>query len=92
MKIKLETYTALPCTTKTFKINGVNADVSDFGSNEDSDPEKAPQYGCGCHKFVADIHKAEAAIEKYHITLHDFVEICDLLTKKLNVGRCEWCV
>ena len=92
MEIKIETYYALPCATKEFMLNGVNADILDFGDNEDVDRANAPEYGCGCHRFTPDIHKADAAMKKYGITLDEFIQVCDKLEEVLYVGRCGWCI
>lgn len=92
MEIKIETYDALPCATREFTINGINADVDDFGDNCDVEPDEAPEYGCGCHKFTPDIHKADAAMKKYGITLDEFIKVCDKLEEVMFVGMCGWCI
>lgn len=91
MEIKIETYYALPCATKEFKINGINADIDDFGDNSDVEPEEAPDYGCGCRKFIGDPEKAPEAMKKYGITKEEFMQVCDKLEDVLYVGRCAWC-
>ena len=92
MNIEIETYSALPCSTKTFRINGIDADEDDFGSMEDTDIENAPEYGCGCKEFIPHDDRISEAMERYGITADEFYEIQSALESALYVGSCGWCI
>ena len=95
MELIIEPYDCLPCALRKFRINGTPADTYDFGENYDHEPEEAEPYGCGCHEFDAnreDMTKIKTTCDKYHITLEEYLEICNSLEEKLYVGRCGWCV
>lgn len=92
-EIEVKPYHSLPCALELFKINGIDADMDDFGESGDSDPYNAPDYCCGCWKFKkhGDIKEIKAAMEKYSLTWEEFYEIGDLLEETLYVGECSWC-
>lgn len=91
MKVEIETFSALPCRTKIFKINTINADQCDFGGMDDGG---VVEYECQNMKFVPNYSKEsrEAAMKKYGITCEEYLDVCEALKNKLNVGRCGWCV
>lgn len=89
MKLKLEFYGCL-CSTEKFVINGVFADVGDFGCKEDLNPEDAPDYGCGNMSFVPRL-PTKAVLDRYSITVDEYQSICEKLADGLHFGRCSWC-
>lgn len=93
MKCEMQTYEYLPCALKVFRINGIDADITDFGEGKDVDPESAPDYGCGCHRFIGSKDKdvMEKAMTKYGITEEDYMEIISELEEVLHVGYCALC-
>ena len=91
MDVEIETYSALPCTTKRFYINGISADTDDFGYITDTDPDNAPDYGCGCMEFIPSDDKMRKAMEKYSISAYEFRTVQYMLEDKLYVGSCGWC-
>lgn len=91
MKIEIMTHHALPCSTKIFKINGINADQYDFGDMEDGGVEN---YACQNMHFVPNYSKEyrQAAMLKYGITNEEYLGVCERLRDELYVGECGWCV
>lgn len=90
MKLELEIYGCL-CSTKIFRINGIEADTDDFGEKYDDDPSDAPEYGCGnmqFHPYSPD----PQVMKKYHINTQEWDEICDKLADGLSFGYCGWCI
>lgn len=88
MIVKMEAYRGLPCSLSVFIINGVQADIDDFGeqdSNSDGD------YGCIYNVFKPFRHPPKQVLKKYKITLEEFLEIGDKLEKKLDIHNCGWC-
>lgn len=91
MKVEITTYYALPCETEILKINDIDAEKCDFGGMDDGG---VVEYECQNMKFVPDYSKEsrEAAMKKYGITCEEYLDVCEALKNKLNVGRCGWCV
>lgn len=92
MQVVVEPYESLPCELRVFKINGIEADVSDFGFICDDCPETAEEYGCGDMRFHSDLKRATQAMRKYNIKLEQFIKICEKLESVLCVGKCGWCI
>jgi len=90
MKLELEIYDCL-CETKTFKINDIYADYHDFGSKEDSMPFSPYAYMCENMKFTPKLPK-QSVLNKYKITVDEYVDVCDKLEAGLSFGRCGWCI
>lgn len=90
MKLILTFYGAL-CETKTFKINGIDAEYEDFGVKGDTDRDNAEPYGCGNMRFER-ISPTKKALKKYKISESEYSEICNKLEAGLSFGRCGWCV
>ena len=90
MKLELKIYSCI-CETKTFKINGIDSDYSDFGTRYDIDEDNAEPYGCGDMQFIPKEASSET-LEKYHITAEEYEQICVELEKGLSFGECGWCV
>jgi hypothetical protein len=91
IKVVIIPYDALPCACREFTINGIDADISDFGSGEDLDPGNADEYACANHQFTPQMPTDEV-LEKYGINLKEYAEICDELKSALAVGECGWCI
>lgn len=88
MQLELEIYDSL-CSTSTFKINGIEADSSDFGDQGDNDRGK--DYGCGNMQFEAKEATPEI-LAKYGITISEYNLVAGQLETGLSFGSCGWCV
>ena len=84
-------YEYSPCTLKTFLINGKEAEQDDFGHGKDLNPECASPFCCACWMYKSDKRKARTAMKKYNITKEEFLDICNILEKTLDVGECGYC-
>lgn len=90
MKVEIEVYGAL-CGLSTFKINGIEADEEEFVSKYDHNPDVAAPYGCG--DMRADIVPAtDEVLEKYGISLVEYMAIAQQVSAKVSFGSCGWCV
>lgn len=78
------------CALDRFQIHGMDANVEDFGSDWDDDPENAPDYGCGNRVWERN-PATTAMLNKYNITLEEYNEICDKLEADLSFGCCGLC-
>ena len=92
MDLKIKPFRALPCALEVFCINGVKADISDFGESEDVSPETAEDYSCGDHQFIPHNHARAEVLERYGISGDEWDEIAQKLESALDVGACGWCV
>lgn len=90
MKIEL-VVSKWDCSPDVFTVNGLCADLWDFGETYDASPEEAPAFGCGDRSFRS-IDSTEAVLAKYQITELEYEEICDRLTDALHIGYCALCV
>lgn len=88
MKLKIEQYQALPCALRVFTINGTEADKEEFGT---IDLTSDGEYGCAFCKFTPDRHPKDGVLERYGITLEEFITIGDVLQEKLSFVNCGWC-
>jgi len=79
------------CVTETFRINGIDADDTDFGDKFDRCPQLAEPYGCGFMAFTRASSTTEV-LERYSITDEEYGVICAQLEMGLTFGRCSWCV
>lgn len=89
--MKIEMSGAYCSNFRVFRINDIDADVDDFGISEDSEPWNAPEYGCGNRQFHPYDDPSENVLEKYHITYYEWTNICDILCRELDWGRCALC-
>ena len=89
MAHEIQIYGSL-CETATFKINGVDADKHDFGSQGDNGSEYAEDYCCGDMQFEPEAPKAEV-LEKYKIDELEYWTIANKLHEGLSFGSCGWC-
>lgn len=88
MKLEMETYSAL-CSLSTFTINGIDAEVEDFGRQHDADPDHAEDYCCGDMRFFPK-PATQSVLDKYNINITEYNEICEKLDC-LSFGSCGWC-
>ena len=91
MKIKVKAgYCA---SADIFTINDIPADINDFGECYDDNKEAAPEFGCGnmCFHAYDEPSLEPTVLERYHISLSEWEEICDILTCELRWGRCGEC-
>lgn len=79
------------CHTLIFKINGIEADESDFGEQFDRDSENNMTYGCGDMKFTR-IPSTPEILSKYDISEEDYKIVCDKLEDGLSFGSCGRCM
>jgi hypothetical protein len=80
------------CYLKEFVINGIKADMRDFGEKRDVNPKMAEPYGCGDMRFIPNLYPTEAVLQKYDIDEEEYDTICSQLQKGLSFGKCGWCV
>ena len=88
MKLELEIFDYL-CSTAVFKINGVDADSTDFGEQQDRDSDNAPDYGCGDMQFTR-IDSTPEVLAKYNITGPEYELVAGQLDA-LSSGSCGYC-
>ncbi len=91
VEIVIEPYDSLPCALHVFIINGIDADLSDFGETHDMDAGNAEEYACENRQFIPEMPTDEV-LAKYKINLADYSEICSQLACALAVGSCGWCI
>ena len=94
--IMLVPYRALPCETKEFDINGVEAEKDDFGrsanvSDTHRDAEGNVFYGCMNMQFIPREEVPDDVLTKYGITEPEYRDIQKELAARLSPGRCSWC-
>ena len=90
--VEIESYHALPCATKVFKIGDIDADSSDFGNSEDTDWANAEEYGCGSREFIPHKDIPKGVLKRYKIDEDTYRNIQDELRSALYVGSCGWCI
>lgn len=86
----IKSYCAL-CELCGCEINGVNLDYNDFGEKYDTEPEEAPEYGCGNMQFIPYFEVKQETLRKYNITEDEYRKIQNKLNC-LSFGCCGWCV
>ena len=94
MVIELETYDALPCHHKVFKIDGHAADKDWFGENLCHGP--APDYCCGDNYFepasVAYVRESMAKEEAdFELSDMQISAVQGVLKEVFSIGDCGWC-
>nr|DAL55742.1 MAG TPA_asm: hypothetical protein [Caudoviricetes sp.] len=90
MKLELKVETGL-CEPMIFRINDIEADYEDFGEKHDWRPDDAEPYGCGEMRFTSFRPRKEV-MDKYHIGLVEYYQICEKLIDELSFGHCGWCI
>ena len=71
-------------------VKGKEADLEDFGDDNDIDPQNAPRWGCG-NRFFEVYEECPEILEKYGITVEEYDEIGFWLQRCLSIGCCDWC-
>lgn len=90
MELVIKPFRSLPCELEEFTINGKAANSRDFGSTFDHN-EKRKSYGCGDMRFEPNLPTSEV-LQRYNITVDEYNTVCMELLKKLDVGKCGWCI
>jgi hypothetical protein len=77
------------CTLDAFEINGIKADINDFGEQYDREPFNA-QYCCGnmCFNGIAP---SDEVLDRYEVSEDEYWEIVNELEDTLSFGRCNLC-
>lgn len=89
MEIIVQMSPSMPCSTKIFTIDGIDADIDDFGRLEKEHGEE--QYTCNNFHFVGTFPTDEC-LKKYHITLTNYKYIAETLESKIYRGYpCSRC-
>ena len=88
MDYKLQTFRGLPCETYVFIINCIQAEKKDFGTSEYSGDG---HYGCEYNIFKPFRYPPSGVLEKYGITLEEFLRMGDALEDMLELHHCGWC-
>lgn len=97
MKIEIERYRSMPCSLEVFKINEVDANLSDFGFCCDEDPDYSETvydgYGCGDRRFhPLEERPSKETLDLYQIEESEYGDIQVFLESYMNIGACGWCV
>ena len=81
------------CSISKFRINGVSAEVEDFGEYCDHDKEHAESYCCGNMSFKGHTSALELmkASEKYNLSAIELERVIGVLTDFLQIGKCGMC-
>jgi hypothetical protein len=79
------------CVLTVFEINGIKADVDDFGEVTDTGKSFAQEYCCGNMEFVGNENPTEEVLKKYKIDKWEYEELLYELKDELYVGRCCMC-
>ena len=88
MNIEIENMApGLPCELKIFKINGIEAEIEDFGETERS----GSCMNSTCSQTFRFKLPTEEVLKKYSISLKDYSEICDRLEDELYIPGCGMC-
>ena len=86
MKIKRNDYF---CKLKEFEINGIEADISNFGKFNEEFAEKEER-SCIDRQFVPMSFGMTAKL-KYNINAEDYLVVCAALKELLSFGNCSNC-
>lgn len=87
MKYELKICCAFPCVASKFTVNGIRADKNDFGNSES---ESDGQRGCKYNIFKPFRYPPEGVLEKYKISLEEFLRIGDILESEFCIHHCNW--
>ena len=88
MEYELETYRGLPCETSKFIINGIKVDKNNFGEAEQSSDGN---YGCEYNIFKPFRYPLPGILEKYGITLEEFLRMGDAIESIPEIHHRGWC-
>lgn len=76
------------CCAEVFTINGIEADITDFGDKQNDNPSRKR----GCKNMVFQRKPSTPAIlQKYNIIEMDYQFVAIELENKLSFRRCNWC-
>lgn len=89
MKLEFDVYRAI-CETKRFVINGIKATYKDFGEKYDAAPDKTRPNCCGNMLFEPKV-PAQQILDKYGITISEYMNICKQLQDCVSFGTCSLC-
>jgi hypothetical protein len=83
------------CAASKLTINGIDADLDDFGSGYDvgfDESESIPEgfHGCADRQFECELPTPEV-LEKYKITTAEYSLLVALLESELSFGYCSMC-
>ena len=88
LELEIVPFGSFPCALEKFKINGIDADIEDFGTC----------CSCGdcmlsecCNTFCSIEKPKQGILRKYNISLSQYDYICNELEDKLYVDNCGWC-
>lgn len=88
MKLIISSHYALPCRTDKFYINDIEAFEGDFGETEIFGGSCID--GKCCATFIPKQPRQDV-LDKYNISVYDYLTICNKLMNKLCVRNCGWC-
>ena len=91
MELVIKPFSSLPCQLEVFTINGKAANCDDFGDTFDHNEGAKEPYGCGDMRFEPNLPTSEV-LQRYNITVDEYNTVCMELLKKLDVGKCGWCI
>ena len=95
MKLELKVYSALPCETKMFIIDGVDSDENWFVNNYDDGRGKEIEYGCNNRVTkllrISEVRNNLPESLK-DLSVEEIEEIQNRLEEELVSGGCGWCV
>jgi hypothetical protein len=92
MDIKIERSSSY-CGFDIFIINGVDANLYDFGEKRLLPMTSENPYGdrgCGGVRFIRK-DSTEKILSEYSITKQEYEEVCDILEDELYQGECKMC-
>lgn len=78
------------CLVLGLTINGMPANIYDFGLMKDLEPSKAPPCGCGNRVFVSS-YLSDVILKRYNLTRKQGEDLLLILKKALNIGYCKRC-
>ena len=87
MEVVIEHYDALPCGLKKFTVNGIEADLEDFGEVQCG---SVGDYECVVDGFDAKLPSNEV-LAKYKISVDEYAELVAKLNTAFDYGYCNWC-
>lgn len=80
------------CVPSMFTINGIKADINDFGYQKDLKPDAVSFTGmCGDMRFIPIGPTAEI-LKKYKIGAREYKEVCGEIKRELDFGWCANCL
>lgn len=88
MDIVIKTYGSLPCCLMEFTVNGIDADLDDFGEKNLFDGS-CMDSECGC-EFIPK-EPTVGVLIKYRITEAEYKRVCEELSDELYVCDCGCC-